>query len=107
MRNALVTGGTRGIGEAISVGLKKAGYKVAATYVGNDERAKAFAEKHGISPHASADRGLADQGRYVVADRSGDLQVDGGEHPGALRCLVVRHMGGEAGAVEVRDLGEH
>ena len=48
-RVAVVTGGTRGIGEAISVALKKAGYKVAANYAGNDERAKAFADKHGIA----------------------------------------------------------
>jgi acetoacetyl-CoA reductase len=48
-RVAVVTGGTRGIGEAISVGLKKSGYKVAAIYAGNDERAKAFADKHGIA----------------------------------------------------------
>jgi len=48
-RVAIVTGGTRGIGEAISVGLKNAGYKVAANYAGNDERAKAFAERTGIA----------------------------------------------------------
>jgi acetoacetyl-CoA reductase len=48
-RVAIVTGGTRGIGEAISVALKKAGYKVAAVYAGNDERAKACADKHGIA----------------------------------------------------------
>ncbi len=36
-RVAIVTGGTRGIGESISVGLKDAGYEVAATYAGNDE----------------------------------------------------------------------
>jgi acetoacetyl-CoA reductase len=47
-RVAIVTGGTRGIGEAISVGLKKAGYKVAANYAGNDERAQAFSQKTGI-----------------------------------------------------------
>ncbi len=47
-RVALVTGGTRGIGEAISIALKEAGYKVAANYAGNDERAKAFSEKTGI-----------------------------------------------------------
>ncbi|HEV8391804.1 MAG TPA: SDR family NAD(P)-dependent oxidoreductase, partial [Dongiaceae bacterium] len=35
-RVAVVTGGTRGIGEAISVALKKHGYKVAANYAGND-----------------------------------------------------------------------
>jgi acetoacetyl-CoA reductase len=48
-RVAVVTGGTRGIGEAISVGLQKAGYKVAANYAGNDERAKAFSDKTGIA----------------------------------------------------------
>ncbi len=47
-RVALVTGGTRGIGEAISVALKDAGYTVAANYAGNDEAAKAFTEKTGI-----------------------------------------------------------
>ena len=47
-RIALVTGGTRGIGAAISVALKKAGYQVAANYAGNKERAKAFTERTGI-----------------------------------------------------------
>ena len=47
-RVAVVTGGTRGIGEAISVGLKKHGYKVAANYAGNDAAAEAFAQKYGI-----------------------------------------------------------
>ncbi len=48
-RVALVTGGTRGIGAAISVGLKTAGYAVAANYAGNDERAKAFEAETGIA----------------------------------------------------------
>jgi len=48
-RVAIVTGGTRGIGEAISVGLKNAGYQVAANYAGNDERANAFSERTGIA----------------------------------------------------------
>ena len=47
-RVALVTGGTRGIGEAISVALKEAGFEVAATYGGNDEAANAFKERTGI-----------------------------------------------------------
>src|SRR3974377_173987 len=41
-RVALVTGGTRGIGEAISKALSHAGYKVAANYAGNDEAAQKF-----------------------------------------------------------------
>ncbi len=43
-RVAVVTGGTRGIGEAICLALKKAGYNVAATYAGNEASAKAFTE---------------------------------------------------------------
>jgi len=45
---ALVTGGTRGIGEAICEGLKAAGFTVAANYVGSDDRANAFTRKTGI-----------------------------------------------------------
>lgn len=41
-RVAIVTGGTRGIGHAISVALKNAGYQVAANYAGNDEAAQKF-----------------------------------------------------------------
>ncbi len=48
MRLALVTGGTRGIGEAISDGLKQNGYKVVANYGHNDERAKVFSDRTGI-----------------------------------------------------------
>lgn len=45
---AVVTGGTRGIGEAISVALQEMGYTVAANYAGNEERAKAFSDRTGI-----------------------------------------------------------
>jgi acetoacetyl-CoA reductase len=47
-RVAVVTGGTRGIGKAISMALRQAGYKVAANYAGNDEKAKAFTAETGI-----------------------------------------------------------
>jgi len=47
-RTAIVTGGTRGIGEAICVALKEAGYNPAAIYGGNDQAAKEFTERHGI-----------------------------------------------------------
>jgi len=48
-RVAVVTGGTRGIGEAISKALKAAGYKVAASYAGNDEAANKFKAETGIN----------------------------------------------------------
>ncbi len=48
-RVALVTGGTRGIGAAISTGLKEHGYKVAANYAHNEDAAKAFADATGIA----------------------------------------------------------
>ena len=47
-RVAVVTGGTRGIGEAISKALKTAGYGVAANYAGNDEAAAKFKAETGI-----------------------------------------------------------
>ena len=50
-RVALVTGGSRGIGAAISAALKAEGYTVAATYAGNDEKAAAFTAKTGIKTY--------------------------------------------------------
>lgn len=50
-RVALVTGGSRGIGEAISKALQAEGYTVAATYAGNDEKAAAFTEATGIKTY--------------------------------------------------------
>ena len=49
MRVALVTGGTRGIGAAISIKLKESGYKVAAIYAGNDEVATKFSKENKIA----------------------------------------------------------
>ncbi|MEC3859890.1 acetoacetyl-CoA reductase [Mesobacterium sp. TK19101] len=50
-RVALVTGGSRGIGEAISKRLKADGFEVAATYAGNDEKAAAFTAETGIKTY--------------------------------------------------------
>lgn len=47
-KTALVTGGSRGIGAAISIALKEAGYTVAASYAGNDEAAGKFKDETGI-----------------------------------------------------------
>ena len=50
-RVAIVTGGSRGIGAAISKALAAAGYKVAANYAGNDEAAAAFTKETGIATY--------------------------------------------------------
>jgi acetoacetyl-CoA reductase len=50
-RTAIVTGGTRGIGAAISVALREAGYEVAANYAGNDEAAEKFKAETGIATY--------------------------------------------------------
>ena len=50
-KTALVTGGTRGIGHAISVYLKDKGFNVAANFGGNEEAAKAFTEETGIKTY--------------------------------------------------------
>jgi acetoacetyl-CoA reductase len=50
-RVALVTGGTRGIGEAICLALKDAGFTVVATYAGNEEAANKFTADTGIEAH--------------------------------------------------------
>ena len=50
-RVAVVTGGTRGIGEAISLALRDQGVTVAANYAGNDEKARAFTDRTGIKAY--------------------------------------------------------
>jgi len=50
-RVAVVTGGTRGIGEAISLALSDEGMTVAANYAGNEEKARAFTERTGIKSY--------------------------------------------------------
>jgi acetoacetyl-CoA reductase len=66
-RVAIVTGGTRGIGEAISLCLRDAGYRVAAGYGGDDAKAKIFTEATGI-PAWKWDVGDFDACRKAVAD---------------------------------------
>jgi acetoacetyl-CoA reductase len=50
-RVAIVTGGTRGIGEAISIALRDLGMQVAANYAGNEERAREFSDRTGIASY--------------------------------------------------------
>jgi len=65
-RVALVSGGTRGLGAAICIALKAAGYRVAANYASNDEKAQAFHAETGIpvyrwdvSDYAACEKGIA------------------------------------------------
>jgi len=78
-RVALVTGGTRGIGEAISLALKDAGNTVVATYAGNEEAAKKFTDDTGI-PTYRFDVGDYDACQSAVKQIEADL--------GAVEILV-------------------
>ncbi|MEP3232558.1 MAG: acetoacetyl-CoA reductase [Hyphomicrobiales bacterium] len=69
---ALVTGGSRGIGAAIAVALKEAGYSVAASYAGNDEKAAAFTAETGIKTY-KWDVGSYDACKEGIASVEADL----------------------------------
>jgi len=71
-RVAVVTGGTRGIGEAICLALKKAGYKVAAVYGGDEAKAKAFTQETGI-PAYKIDVSDFNQVKAGIAKITADL----------------------------------
>lgn len=88
---AIVTGGTRGIGAAISVGLKNAGYSVAANYAGNDEAANAFSSDTGIAVYkfdvsdfdacqASVGKIVADLGPVDILVNNAGITRDGTMH---------------------------
>ncbi|MGE0754835.1 MAG: acetoacetyl-CoA reductase [Alphaproteobacteria bacterium] len=75
---ALVTGGTRGIGEAICVALKNAGYKVAANYASRDSVAHEFTTKHGIPAYKwdiSHPQECVEGVKKVESDMGGKVQV--------------------------------
>ncbi len=76
-RVALVTGGTRGIGKAISQRLKADGYQVAANYAGNTEAAEATAKELGISVYKwdVGDAGQCAEGIAKVAAELGPVDV--------------------------------
>jgi len=76
-RVALVTGGSRGIGEAISKALKAAGYTVAANYAGNDEKAAAFTKDTGIPTYKwnVADYAASKEGIAKVEADLGPIDV--------------------------------
>ncbi|MBA4173647.1 MAG: beta-ketoacyl-ACP reductase [Hyphomicrobium sp.] len=71
-RVALVTGGTRGIGHAISVALKNNGYRVAASYAGNDAAAQKFQAETGI-PVYRFDVGSYEASEVAIAQITKDV----------------------------------
>jgi acetoacetyl-CoA reductase len=76
-RVAIVTGGTRGIGEAISVALRESGVEVAATYAGDDARARSFTERTGIAAYKwnVADPKACEDGAAKVAEEIGPVDI--------------------------------
>ncbi len=74
---ALVTGGSRGIGAAISKALQAAGYTVAANYAGNDDAAKAFTDETGIKTYkwSVADYDSCAAGIKQVEEELGPIAV--------------------------------
>ena len=76
-RVAVVTGGTRGIGRAISTGLKGAGYKVAANYGHDDATARQFSEETGIPVYKFdvADFNACVEGLKAIEAQLGPVEV--------------------------------
>lgn len=77
IRTAIVTGGTRGIGEAIAVALHGAGVKVAATYHGNDAAAQEFNKRTGIAVFKFdvGDFASCQQGVAQIANALGPVDI--------------------------------
>jgi acetoacetyl-CoA reductase len=76
-RVAIVTGGTRGIGEAISLALKAQGRTVVASYAGNDERAQRFSAENGIPVYKwdVGDHEACQEGCRRVTEEVGDVDI--------------------------------
>ncbi|RIA55683.1 acetoacetyl-CoA reductase [Dichotomicrobium thermohalophilum] len=76
-RVAVVTGGTRGIGHAIAVSLKEAGYSVAANYGGNDQAAQNFQSETGIPVYKwdVGDHNACESGLKQVENDLGPVDV--------------------------------
>jgi acetoacetyl-CoA reductase len=93
-RVAIVTGGTRGIGEAISIALRDMGMKVAANYAGNEERAREFTDRTGIAAYKwdVADFDACQEGVRKVEGDLGPVDVLV-NNAGITRDATMRKMG--------------
>ena len=103
-RVAVVTGGSRGIGAAISKALKAAGYKVAATYAGNDEAANAFKAETGIPVYKwdVSNTEACAAGLKKAGWKAADLDlVEANEAFAAQACAVNKEMGWNPDIVNV------
>ncbi|HZU50978.1 MAG TPA: acetoacetyl-CoA reductase [Sphingomicrobium sp.] len=92
-RVAIVTGGTRGIGEAISIALRDLGMVVAANYAGNEERAREFSERTGIKAFKwdVSDFEACQQGVREVESQLGPVDVLV-NNAGITRDTTIRRM---------------
>ena len=92
-RVAIVTGGTRGIGEAISIALRDMGMKVTATYAGNDERARDFTARTGIGAYKwdVSDYDACQEGVRTVEGDLGPVDVLV-NNAGITRDTTIRKM---------------
>jgi acetoacetyl-CoA reductase len=106
-RVAIVTGGTRGIGAAISEMLHDKGYKVAANYGGNDARAKEFTDRTGIKAYkwdvsdfdacaAGVAQVKADLGKVEIVVNNAGITRDGTLHrmdPSSWQQVIDTNLG--------------
>jgi acetoacetyl-CoA reductase len=92
-RVAIVTGGTRGIGEAISMALRDMGLSVAANYAGNEERAREFSERTGIRSYKwdVSDFEACQEGVRKVEEELGPVDVLV-NNAGITRDTTIRKM---------------
>ncbi|WP_341633278.1 acetoacetyl-CoA reductase [Sphingomonas agri] len=92
-RVAIVTGGTRGIGEAISMALRDLGLSVAANYAGNEERAREFSERTGIRSYKwdVSDFEACQEGVRKVEEELGPVDVLV-NNAGITRDTTIRKM---------------
>ena len=87
---AIVTGGTRGIGEAISVALKTPGMTVVANYAGNEEKARAFTDAPASRPtngtSATTTRAIAGCSRSTASSARSTCWSTTPASPATARC---------------------